>query len=439
VESSRGDKGTGHPQTESGVSILLENAQANDLQVRPSLPGGRQPRSFPHVRLAPTFGVDRAVRRGRLRFAWLLTGMVASLAAIAALALWGENREGRAALEDLGDGQASLAAAAAAALSNNLRDLPAEVPLSRSRLFQGLVQLERPGAVHLFLHPPATRAFLSPTGQSVEDPALQRALQSGQRWVEVSRAMAPRLGLPPRLALAGLAWADGASHGQWGVVVAATALRERDRSTRSRHLLAATLLQVAVVIGIFGSLALRVQAEEHRLELALAAGDEARRRDSVLSDASRAATVLAFAAGMAHEIASPLAVVTGRAEQLLDWTADDERMRRSLQTILEESQRIDRTVRRFLELARGGEPALQALDPCGVALASARMVEHRFQSSGVTLTIDLPEGLPALRGDGALIEQALVNLLLNACEACGVGGQVRLSAEAPPGVLQFII
>ncbi|HVR11911.1 MAG TPA: HAMP domain-containing sensor histidine kinase [Thermoanaerobaculia bacterium] len=379
-------------------------------------------------------------RRLLVRLPWVVGGMVLSLGAIALLALWGESREARATLEDLGQEQATVAAAASSALANSLRDAPPGAPgLPASRLFRGLDQLERPGAVHLFLLPPGRGAFVAPSGQVVDEPQLHRALMSGQRWVQVGREAASRLGLPPRLAIAGLAWADAGAGGRWGVVVAATAWRERDRSVRARWMVVATLLMVAAVIGIFGSVALRLQAEEFRLARALEARDQARRKDSVLSDASRAATVLTFAAGVAHEISSPLGVITGRAEQLLDRFAADERTRRGLETILEESQRISATMRRFLHLARGGEPAIQALDPRSLALASAGMVAHRFQSAGVELTADVPGGLPQLHGDGTLLEQALVNLLLNACDACAAGGHVRLGVEPRPGMLEFVI
>ncbi|HJU83419.1 MAG TPA: ATP-binding protein [Holophagaceae bacterium] len=362
--------------------------------------------------------------------------MLLSLAAIALLGLWGESREARAALEDLGQEQATLASVASSALANNLRG---EAGPSAPQPFEGLDHLERPGMIHLFLLPPGKGGFHTPGGQELEAPWLKEALGSGQRWIQVSRESASQLGLPPRLAMAGLAWADCGARGRWGVVVAATALRERDRSIRSRRLLVATLVLVTVVIGIFGSLALRLQAEELKLARELQVMDQAHRKDSVLHDASRSATVLTFAAGVAHEISSPLGVITGRAEQLLERGQEDERSRRVAQTILEESHRINRTVRRFLDLARGGEPVIQVLDPRNLAMASAGMVSHRFQSAGVALTTEVPERLPQLRGDGTLLEQAVVNLLLNACDACAAGGEVRLAVEALPQAVCFMV
>jgi signal transduction histidine kinase len=67
--------------------------------------------------------------------------------------------------------------------------------------------------------------------------------------------------------------------------------------------------------------------------------------------------------------------------------------------------------------------------------AAVALVEHRFKKAGVPLTREVPAGLPAINGDARLIEHALVNLLLNACDACRGGGAVVVRAgvrHAPP-------
>jgi signal transduction histidine kinase len=51
----------------------------------------------------------------------------------------------------------------------------------------------------------------------------------------------------------------------------------------------------------------------------------------------------------------------------------------------------------------------------------------------VQLEFDVPDTLPPLAADPDQLQQVLVNLALNACDACGPGGQVRLSASAPDG------
>jgi len=58
------------------------------------------------------------------------------------------------------------------------------------------------------------------------------------------------------------------------------------------------------------------------------------------------------------------------------------------------------------------------------------LVEHRFAKAEVRLTSDLAADLPIVHGDPRLLEHALVNLLLNACDACEADGTVRLEARA---------
>jgi two-component system NtrC family sensor kinase len=152
-----------------------------------------------------------------------------------------------------------------------------------------------------------------------------------------------------------------------------------------------------------------------------------RERDARLARENRAATMLTLAAGVAHEVSTPLSVIVGRAEQLEARAAkEDVRGRRALKVILEQSDRIHGVVRGFLRLARGDAPVLDRVDPAAVVRAAVGLVEHRFVEAMVTLATDVPQELPTLRGDARLLEQALVNLLLNARDACGRGGRVRV-------------
>jgi signal transduction histidine kinase len=89
-------------------------------------------------------------------------------------------------------------------------------------------------------------------------------------------------------------------------------------------------------------------------------------------------------------------------------------------------------------MARGDAPAARDLAPGEVARRALALCEHRFARAGVSLVGDLPEGLPAIRGDASLIEHAIVNLLLNACDACERGGHVQLAVE-PGQAVGFVI
>jgi signal transduction histidine kinase len=131
--------------------------------------------------------------------------------------------------------------------------------------------------------------------------------------------------------------------------------------------------------------------------------------------------------GIAHEVSTPLGVIAGRAEQLMPKVEGDERAARSVRAILDQSDRIRRVIRAFLDLVRGGAPALREETPASVLEGAVGLVEHRFAAAGVTLDKPTTPELPALRGDVPMLQQALVNLLLNACDACARGGRVVAS------------
>ena len=210
------------------------------------------------------------------------------------------------------------------------------------------------------------------------------------------------------------------------------------RSGRSGGSSSASLLASGLVLA-FGGTALRRQRKELELERELAVAEVQRERDEELVRADRVATMGTFAMGIAHEVATPLGVIVGRAEQLLGKVRDDERATRSAQTILAQADRIQHIVRRFLDMARGGPPALDRVDPASVVRAATQAVEHRFSKAGVHLAADIPGTMPPIQCDRDLLEQAIVNLLLNACEACSEGGHVEIAARSDAEQVAFVV
>ena len=321
---------------------------------------------------------------------WAVALAVAfSLGAVALVVLFGEGREASTALEELAQDQGAQAVSVADLLTMELETSPVSALPSDPSIRAVLTPLEHPGTLHLVLLPPRGNQLLGLDGRSIQDPGLRAPLEQGARWVRLDRGQAGKLGLPPRMAMAGLAWATAPGGQKWGVATVASALRERDRSYRSRVRTVASLLVMGVIVLGFGGVALRLQRED----------------------------LLTFAAGLAHEVSTPLGVIAGRAQQILARLQEDEKTRRAVLTIQEEAEGLGRMVRRFLDLARGGSPALEAADPAALARSAAAMVEHRFQEASVELKLDVAPDLPMLHGDARLLLQVLVNLLINACDA----------------------
>jgi signal transduction histidine kinase len=371
--------------------------------------------------------------------------MLLALGGVLAVNLVMEAREAQAAHEDFKETQVKVAVAAACVLLSNLESSPNPLPW----VLRDLHPLEQAGVTRLFVRPP-TLPWLSVDGLEIQSPPLQRAYAANGRWFPVQAAEAGTLGLPEQDAALSLSGAVDRGGRTWIVAVAGSAFREPGRSLHARWRLAASFLTMGAFLFIMAWWALRFQKQELEMAREIDLREMGRQKDQALSQADRAATMLTLASGVAHEIGTPLGVISGRAAQLAARLPEDERNLRLAQTIQDEAEQINRTVRRFLELARGGTARAEAFEPGELVRAAAAMVEHRFQKAGVDLALsidpgsgmpdpgDLAPGLPAMRGDFQLLQHLLVNLLLNACDASRPGEPVtvRVRAEETRMVLE---
>jgi two-component system, NtrC family, sensor kinase len=363
--------------------------------------------------------------------------MVTAVVVIAALAFWDKERESEAALADFAREQVTLATSVAAELSSRIARLRADAAAAgpdalvpTSDLLEGMSRLESPHEVRILVTSVGDARLLATDGATVEAPALRRALAEGRTLLWLTRDEAAELDLPSRRAAAGIARIDEEPGQPRAVIVLGSAERVRDRELRASLRLVLGVTLAAGLVLLFGSVALREQRKELLLERELAIADLQRERDRALTASSRTATMGTLALGIAHELSTPLGIVAGRAEQLRLRTSGDDRAERCVSAILEQTARIERTVRGFLDLARGGKPEMMCVSPARVALGAVELVRHRFDQAGVKLTTDAAEPLPLVRCDVPMLEQALVNLLLNACDACDGGGTVSVTASA---------
>jgi PAS domain S-box-containing protein len=135
-----------------------------------------------------------------------------------------------------------------------------------------------------------------------------------------------------------------------------------------------------------------------------------------------------MAAALAHEIGTPLGVISSSTEMLLDdFEAGDER-REDLSLILSETERIGGLVKNLLEFARPEAPVFEHLDLRMVVERVERLVRHAARKQGTTLQVDAEPGW--IHGDANQLEQVLLNLTMNAMQALGNGGHVRLHLQS---------
>ncbi len=170
------------------------------------------------------------------------------------------------------------------------------------------------------------------------------------------------------------------------------------------------------------------------LELTRTNRDLAEARESLLRS-EKLATVGRLASGIAHEVGNPLGAISGYVDLLrsrLPPQADPE-LRDGLDRIAVEAGRIDRTLRDLLDFARPARPSLRPVDLAAAVDGSLRVARVQSRFRGVEVAADLPQDLPRVLADEHQLAQVLVNLFLNAGDAQGGGGNLRLVAVREPG------
>ena len=192
--------------------------------------------------------------------------------------------------------------------------------------------------------------------------------------------------------------------------------------------------EIAGLAESFNSMQATLQARQeeveqyvHSLEEANRALQEAR-QESIRSE--KMASIGLLAAGMAHEIGTPLAAIIGYTGVLTDELAHDDEKSDYLRRISREAERIDRLVRDLLDYARPGrgEVAAVELEPFLADLLGMLAGQGVFKK--LQLVTEIEQGLPPLCLDRHKLMQVLVNLIINARDAMPSGGELRVRAAA---------
>jgi len=146
-----------------------------------------------------------------------------------------------------------------------------------------------------------------------------------------------------------------------------------------------------------------------------------------------------LAAEVAHEIRNPLTVMKMLYHSLnLDFDTSDPRARDAA-IISEKMDLLNRIVEQILDFARSTEPRLAAVDVNEVIDKLALLTRHKLQNQNIELQRELDPALPAVMADATQLEQAFLNLTLNAVEAMPNGGRLIICTRREQGlsVIEF--
>jgi two-component system sensor histidine kinase PilS (NtrC family) len=148
----------------------------------------------------------------------------------------------------------------------------------------------------------------------------------------------------------------------------------------------------------------------------------------------RMAAVGELAAGIAHEIGNPLAAISGSVQMLSPAAEPDPQKSKLLSIVLRESQRLDRTIKSFLQFARPRERSSVWFDIARLLAEHVELLGNSPERSPAHhLVVDLDPPSARVLGDPDQISQIFWNLARNALKAMPDGGVLRISGELATG------
>jgi signal transduction histidine kinase len=307
------------------------------------------------------------------------------------------------------------------------------ITIDAPRLLQAALR-PFPGAKVLVVDPGATTwSGCTPNGPCAPRPASPGDAPAaseeaeGTRWLDPAAARGA--GLPETSAVAAWTTVTTPGMGRWRLLLTASAseLHEREMTLLRNFIL--TALGLVAAFGVVGALIVRQQRYAAALGERLRNAETLRSLEGQLVRAEKLATTGVLAAGLAHEIGTPLGIIRARAELLLDGLASGHD-RNAVGAIVRQIDHISSTIRQVLDFSRSQAVQVQPIQPAAALRAVTELLDHRFQQQALQVTTAVDPDVPAMAADPNQLQQVLVNLLLNACDACGSGGIISV-AVAP--------
>ncbi|MBI2932625.1 MAG: GHKL domain-containing protein [Planctomycetes bacterium] len=143
--------------------------------------------------------------------------------------------------------------------------------------------------------------------------------------------------------------------------------------------------------------------------------------------AQRLSTTGTLAAGIAHEINNPLAGMINAARTMQAGSLPPEKRQEYFELIVEGLERIRTIAQKVLQF-RPKELQPQPVSLKDVVARAAGFMDHRARQKGVDIRNELPEDLPRVEADPLELQQAILNILMNAADACVLNeGVIRIT------------
>jgi two-component system sensor histidine kinase HydH len=323
----------------------------------------------------------------------------------------------------------------------------AVVVTADAAMMLGMVSRAATGAHSLVVRDPAgavwlgcerrERCRLLRAGTDENAELLQLVVAASEAAPASSNSTLRGLGLPRRV-VAGSAPPVESPLGPWSVALVASAEGIDIRQGAFLWQLVLTSIGVAGAMLTVGLFMLRQHATAAALAARLQAAEEVSSLQRQLVRAEKLVTVGVLSAGIAHEVGTPLMVIRGRAEHLLERVPEGS-LAEDLRAIVAQIDHISSTIRQVLEFSREQPIALGPVDAAEAVGRALELLEWRITAKRIAARLSSDDELPAIAAAPDQFEQVVMNLLMNACDASSEGGtiDINLSRERGAGRLRL--
>src|SRR5438067_13031263 len=139
--------------------------------------------------------------------------------------------------------------------------------------------------------------------------------------------------------------------------------------------------------------------------------------ESQLSQAEKMSSIGLLAAGVAHEVNTPLAVISSYAQMLAKQVSGDEKKSSLLEKITRQTFRASEIVNNLLNFSRTSGTEFAQIDINKIITDTLALLEHQFKTAKIQVRSDFTSGISAIQGNPGRLQQVFLNLFLNAKDA----------------------
>ena len=152
-----------------------------------------------------------------------------------------------------------------------------------------------------------------------------------------------------------------------------------------------------------------------------------------LVQADKLSSIGLLAAGVAHEVNTPLAVISTYAQMLAKQISGDDQKSKLLDKIAKQTFRASEIVNSLLNFSRTATTEFVEVDLHKVVRETLILIEHQLEKSSVEVKLDLHAAMPVVKGNAGKLQQVFLNLFLNARDAMESGGTLSVESWTEDG------